>query len=213
MQISGTSLKNSLQKGHWQARPLCCAAACFIAPAKMVDSLGAVYDTGALALDDLRINAREPDGFFDEQRPMVLVSVPEGIEVAEAIDAALQRVAYRTCFWLPPNADAGRTALSMYANTESLSRERYLQFLAAADVAVGNSSSLIYEAHAVGTPAVLVGDRQEGRVLPDSVVRVAVDPPAIAAAIVAAMESEVGRTSPFGDGHAAERMVSVLCAL
>ena len=173
---------------------------------------GQIHDTGALGIDDLRIRDVKACGMYDHEQPMVLVSVPEGPEVAAAIAAALAMLDVKRVLWFPPNADAGRHEVSRYATVPSQSRDAYLLMLAEAQVAVGNSSSLVYEAHAVGTPAVLVGDRQEGRVTHDSVVSVPADPHAIAAAIRDAMTREVVGPSPFGDGHAAERMVKLLCA-
>ncbi len=50
------------------------------------------------------------------------------------------------------------------AEVQSLGFRRYLSLVAAADVVVGNSSSGMTEAPALGTPTVNIGSRQEGRI-------------------------------------------------
>ena len=74
-----------------------------------------------------------------------------------------------------PNADAGNLAvaeaIARYCAAHpdrahafaSLGARRYLSLLAWADVCLGNSSSGVIEAPALGTPTVDVGERQAGR--------------------------------------------------
>ena len=64
----------------------------------------------------------------------------------------------------------------------SLGSERYWAALRLADAVVGNSSSGILEAPAVGVPSVNIGDRQLGRLRAASII----DCPADQAAILAA---------------------------
>jgi UDP-N-acetylglucosamine 2-epimerase (non-hydrolysing) len=80
---------------------------------------------------------------------------------------------------------------------------------------VGNSSSGVIEAPAAGTPSVNVGDRQAGRLKPASVIDCANTPEAIAAALGRALdpafrEAAGQQPPPFGDGHAADRIVEIL---
>jgi len=53
----------------------------------------------------------------------------------------------------------------------SLGQRAYLSAMKLADVVIGNSSSGIIEAPAVGTPTVDIGDRQKGRLAAPSVIR------------------------------------------
>lgn len=80
-----------------------------------------------------------------------------------------------------PNADPNfapiRQAILDYADTRpnvravsSLGHERFLSLVRHADCVVGNSSSGIIEAPALHTPAVNVGQRQQGRPLAPSVI-------------------------------------------
>ena len=93
----------------------------------------------------------------------------------EELLAALGRVAMPTIL-LWPNIDAGsdriskairifrdRTAPNWLRTLINLEPEQYLQVLASASCAIGNSSSFVRDASFFGTPVVLVGDRQYGR--------------------------------------------------
>ena len=126
-----------------------------------------------------------------------------------------------------PNADAGGRAMLARLTEEaaaaggsppllheSLDRGTFLAVLAGATALVGNSSSGIIEAPLLGIPAVNVGDRQRGRLRGDNVLDVPADSGAIAAAIAQAagpaFRSGLSHTSPYGDGHAAARIVSAI---
>lgn len=87
----------------------------------------------------------------------------------------------------------------------------YLSALRHVDLMVGNSSSGIYEAPALGLPTINIGDRQKGRLQPVSVVNCSAE----SGEIVKAIQSLVGKRyqnvdHPYGDGHASEKIVEVL---
>ena len=87
----------------------------------------------------------------------------------------------------------------------------YLSALARADFLIGNSSSGIYEAPALGCPVVNVGDRQKGRPYPTNVFDVELVPETIARVIKMVWRQPGAKaTHPFGDGNAAPRIVEVL---
>jgi UDP-N-acetylglucosamine 2-epimerase len=70
----------------------------------------------------------------------------------------------------------------------------------------------------LGVPTVNVGVRQGGRLRAPSVLDAEEDPDAIAAAITMAMSAAFraavcGEGSPYGDGHAAERIAEVLATV
>jgi UDP-N-acetylglucosamine 2-epimerase (non-hydrolysing)/GDP/UDP-N,N'-diacetylbacillosamine 2-epimerase (hydrolysing) len=93
----------------------------------------------------------------------------------------------------------------------SLGTERYLSALALVDVVIGNSSSGLCEAPSFGIPTVNIGNRQGSRLRAASVI----DCPAERARILEAIERAfnldcTGIRNPYGDGHAAERIVTVL---
>ena len=93
----------------------------------------------------------------------------------------------------------------------------YLSLLKRAVAIVGNSSSGILEAPFLGVPTFNVGDRQQGRVRPPSVVDVQFDAQLLVALIEKAHReypppSDRFRDLTFGDGFAAVRIVDSLLA-
>lgn len=107
-------------------------------------------------------------------------------------------------------AEAGR-GVFLPAEDSSL----YLSVMAQAAAMLGNSSSGIIEAASLRLPVVNVGQRQAGRLRPANVVDVPIQRYAIAEALrqvtaPAFRQSLDGLTNPYGDGHAAPRIVRVL---
>ena len=96
----------------------------------------------------------------------------------------------------------------------SLGMKRYLSLLSCADVVVGNSSSGIIEAPALGTPTINIGDRQKGREMAASIFNVKGDVEEIAAALEKAIEYKKShkdqKLSVYGDGDTGARMLSIL---
>ncbi|WP_448585439.1 UDP-N-acetylglucosamine 2-epimerase [Thermaurantiacus sp.] len=96
----------------------------------------------------------------------------------------------------------------------SLGFESYAMAVSHATLVIGNSSSGIMEAPALGVPSVNVGRRQDGRPRARSVIDCAPTSAAIAEAIDRALALEGGGTeSLFGDGQASVRIVKVLANL
>ncbi len=126
-----------------------------------------------------------------------------------------------------PNIDAGADHISKeirifrdqigphwLRTLTNLPPEDYLQILATAACAVGNSSSFVRDAGYFGTPVVLVGDRQDGRECDAHVLRMPVRADAVTNAI--RMQLLHGRYAPsdlYGDGHVAARVAEALVAL
>jgi UDP-hydrolysing UDP-N-acetyl-D-glucosamine 2-epimerase len=145
-------------------------------------------------------------------------------EVGQLLDA-LGRVDATYVITLPNN-DAGgeavRAAMLAFAKrgsrrvaVEALGEARYFGLLRLAAAMVGNSSSGLIEAPVFELPVVNVGDRQKGRLRGANVIDVAVESPAIEAALRRALdpahrESLRGTTSPYGDGNTAPRVRAVL---
>jgi UDP-hydrolysing UDP-N-acetyl-D-glucosamine 2-epimerase len=122
-----------------------------------------------------------------------------------------------------PNADSGGRALDgairRFADemgdravlVETLGQRRYLGLMREVDAVVGNSSSGVLEAPFVGVPTVDIGDRQTGRPRASSVINCPPERAAIRAAIRGAFDLDRSTiANPFGDGHAAERIVAIL---
>ncbi len=97
----------------------------------------------------------------------------------------------------------------------SLGRLKYLSLLKAVNVVVGNSSSGIIEAPIFLKPSVNIGDRQRGRIKPDTVIDCGPKVKAIKAAIKKALSknfiaSRKKAKNLYGNGHAAEKIVRIL---
>jgi UDP-hydrolysing UDP-N-acetyl-D-glucosamine 2-epimerase len=94
---------------------------------------------------------------------------------------------------------------------ESFGQLGYLSAMREVDLVLGNSSSTVLEAPILGTPSVLVGNRQEGRPIGASVLKVTADRAEILGAIKAALVMDVGAVShPFGRAGFAEKAAEVL---
>jgi UDP-hydrolysing UDP-N-acetyl-D-glucosamine 2-epimerase len=147
------------------------------------------------------------------------------VQEADAIFAALAQIPGQILFCYP-NADAGSRQLIERAHAFASNRENarvfvnldavtYWSLLRQADLFLGNSSSGIMETPSLALPTVNVGLRQQGRERARNIV----DAPPDAAAIIAAANvarsaafraSLAGMINPYGEGRAAEKIVSVL---
>lgn len=146
---------------------------------------------------------------------------------ADAVMAALQAWPSQIVFCFP-NADAGRSRIiarvrefcaeradaNLYVNLDHLT---YWALLSHARLLVGNSSSAIMESPSLHLPSVDIGARQRGRTRAANVIHA----PANTASILQAMHTATSRSfaesiadaaNPYGDGHAAERIVQGLAA-
>ena len=125
-------------------------------------------------------------------------------------------------FFTMPNADTGGRRLTAMVHEYvasrpcarayvSLGQARYLSLMAQVDAVVGNSSSGLYETPSLKKPTVNIGDRQTGRLAAASVIHCEPEADAILSAIKAAFVLDCSHTvSPYGDGHASERIAAVL---
>lgn len=191
------------------------------------ESPGSVFEVGAIGLDnidrlDLLGRAElEVDLGISLAAPLALCTFhPETLSgssaaagVAPLFEALAAQPALRVVF-TKGNADAGGRELNdlvdgfctehgdrMTAFT-SLGQLRYLSMMGVADLVLGNSSSGIVEAPALGTPTVNIGDRQRGRLRAPSVIDCENDAEAIGAAIRTALspafqDLAARRESPF----------------
>ena len=126
-----------------------------------------------------------------------------------------------------PNADTSNRALialleKYYSKdkkrtflTRSLGVLRYLSAVKHCELVVGNSSSGLIEAPTLGVPTVNIGDRQKGRMHGDSVLSCDESAASIRKAIGHALSDSFRQIiknikSPYGDGHASEKILDVL---
>jgi UDP-hydrolysing UDP-N-acetyl-D-glucosamine 2-epimerase len=148
---------------------------------------------------------------------------------ADALFAALDSVAdagAMQILFCYPNADTGSRSLidrtrafltlhpaaKMFVNLDAVT---YWSLLRCVEVMIGNSSSGIMETASFALPTVNIGARQTGRERAKNVLDADPQTSSILASIEQARSpafraSLVGMTNPYGDGHAADRIVKVL---
>jgi UDP-N-acetylglucosamine 2-epimerase len=124
-----------------------------------------------------------------------------------------------------PNSDEGGAVIREYwrswgarrknvAVTESLEERRYWALMRLASAVLGNSSSGIIEAPALGVPVVNVGDRQRGRLrygpVTDVPVQAAAISRALSNALLAGRSPLDDRDQAYPAGPAAPRVLKAL---
>ena len=101
---------------------------------------------------------------------------------------------------------------------ESFGQQGYLSAMHQVDLVVGNSSSTVLEAPLLGTPSVLVGNRQEGRPLAASVLKAHADRSELLQSMRKAIGAEFaaefeGQGTPFGKAGFAKKAAEVLASV
>jgi UDP-hydrolysing UDP-N-acetyl-D-glucosamine 2-epimerase len=197
-----------------------------------------VVISGAPGLDNLhlvRLLSREKleEKFMMRLRkPILLVTYHpvtlehEQTEIqVQSLLSALEQVNAMLIFTYP-NADThSRTIIRMINQfvaeheearvVTNLGTQAYLSFIKYATAMVGNSSSGIIEAASFKLPVVNIGSRQRGRIRGKNVIDVGYSQPDIVVGIKKALSHEFRASlsdmnNPYGDGHAAERIIERL---
>ena len=200
-----------------------------------------IFNTGCPAMDILKYNDLSFDsGFFDRnkgtgaqltnndkiilmvQHP-VTTSFGEGRkQVLETLHALKKRPEAKIVLW--PNVDAGSDDISKgirefreenrddnFAYFINFTPEDYARILANCSCVVGNSSSFIRECSYLGTPAVIIGDRQQGREHAENVIFSDYEAADIARKVE--MQIQHGRYKQsrlFGSGDAGVKIAQIL---
>lgn len=202
----------------------------------MGEEPGRIHVTGAPGLDDLPTLGAMPREecvaalqlapaarFILALFHPVVQQAGQAREQTLALVQALHKVNLPV-LWLEPNADAGSMEVlaALEASTlpagsrrlKHLERPLFAAALKHCEVLAGNSSAGIIEAASFGTPVVNIGDRQLLRERNANVIDVAADPESIEQALTQALRSgHVACENVWGDGHAAERIGSLLMRL
>jgi GDP/UDP-N,N'-diacetylbacillosamine 2-epimerase (hydrolysing) len=203
---------------------------------RMGETADHVYVTGAPGLDGLdALATAERDVLLSEmgldpKRQVALMVYHPVLQEAESAGTQttlildiLSRQGVQVVA-LKPNSDAGshqiRDVLEARANDAGVRvvthfpRDRFISWMAAADLMIGNSSAGIIEAASFGTPVINIGTRQNLRERNANVTDVPTDGAAIASAIVHALaRGRYERCNVYGDGKAAGRIIALLNTL
>lgn len=124
------------------------------------------------------------------------------------------------------NADAGGRRINKMIDSfvaehdncaayASLGIKRYVNLLRCSEGIIGNSSSGIIEAPAIGIPTVNIGNRQKGRLQADSIINCTPKKDEIVRALRESQTQEFRErarqtVNPYGDGNASERIVQTI---
>lgn len=143
-----------------------------------------------------------------------------------ALLGALAHIEDRSFIFTGVNADPGYRMIEDAIKTfvaarpgrahlfTSLGSELYWAALRLADAVVGNSSSGILEAPAVGVASVNIGDRQQGRLRAASIIDCPADQTVILANLRSILEGrfrpDVSSEPPYGRGGASEKIAETL---
>ncbi len=200
---------------------------------RMGEHADKVYVTGAPGLDGLASSeCVSRDALLTEmglnvQMPVALMVyhavLQEAGSAGEDINIILKALNTKgfQVVVLKPNSDAGSdeicSVLEDRANTPGVRvvthfrRERFISWMAAADLMIGNSSAGIIEAASFGTPVINVGSRQNLRERNANVIDTPVDAVAIELAITRALAlGRYERRNLYGDGRASCRILECL---
>lgn len=199
---------------------------CYGAP-----GLDALADTSVMPPEMVSQNigiALENPVFLITYHPETLSLVPPAEQV-EALLSALAHFPQATCIISGANADAGGEAINTRLRAFAAARPRtcfkpsygsalYLNLLRVCDVVIGNSSSGVIEAAALGKACVNIGNRQKGRLRLPSVMDSACETKAIRAAIDAALSKDfrtgLAPSDAFGTpGSISRRIAEALVTL
>ena len=156
------------------------------------------------------------------QHPVTTSFGSGGAQITETLYAIRDLALNKLVLW--PNADAGSDDVAKairdfqhdnrtlpFSYQINFPPEVFASLLANAKCLIGNSSSFIREGSFLGTPAVVVGDRQEGREHGPNVVHAPYERRAIGDAVQRQLEhGPYPRETIFGDGHAGARIAEHL---
>ncbi|MEF9945174.1 MAG: UDP-N-acetylglucosamine 2-epimerase [Lachnospiraceae bacterium] len=199
-----------------------------------------VYPVGALGVDNIMhlkpIKQRELEQEFSVNfnteiavvtfHPVTLGTIDEVKAQAEEVFEALVESGM-TCIVTMPNSDTGGDVANQVIQTyvekykpqfiyrKSLGQRRYLSVLRYAKMVIGNSSSGILEVPSFGIPTIDIGDRQQGRFAPRTVIHCECVKCDIQKAIKKGKSEEFldeikGYESPYGQGNTASTICKIL---
>ena len=156
----------------------------------------------------------------------VTTSYGEGLNQVNETLYALKRIDNVQKIVLWPNIDAGTDDISKGIRVfrekhrdepfhffRNFSPEDYARVLKNAKCVIGNSSSFIRECSFLGTPAVVIGDRQMGRECGNNVVYSTYDKDEITNKVISQLENSLEGDKLFGLGDAGQKIAERLSSI
>lgn len=199
-----------------------------------------VFNVGAIGIDSIKTLKLLNKADFEVSilRKLDTISIiitfhPVTMENATAeiqfknLLTALDKLKDTTLIFTKPNSDKGGAAIIKMIDSyvaknpkkalsfTSLGQLRYLSALQHVDFVIGNSSSGILEVPYFNIPTINIGDRQKGRVAPESVIHCEPNSIAISKAIDKARDSKFikkikNQEALFGNGTATKKIIEQL---
>lgn len=196
-----------------------------------------VYNVGAIGLDNIQklklLSRNEFEDSIGQQllkhnllitfHPATLENQSAALQFQNLLDALDEQEDTLLIFTKPNSDKDGRIIIQMidaYVNNNpskaiaftSLGQLRYLSAIQYMDAVVGNSSSGIIEVPAFQVPTVNIGDRQKGRYTGPTIFNCEPIKDEIVKAICQAFDFDktTDYQHPYGDGHAAEKILTIL---
>lgn len=195
-----------------------------VSGAPSLDNLKQIDLLDKKALED-RLGFSLPPGLLlCTFHPVTLEYQDTAYHIAELL-AALHASGHPVLFTLPNNDTAGKTiliAIKEYVQThghaylvQNCGTQVYFSLMAYCQAMIGNSSSGIIEAASFEMPVVNIGTRQEGRFQACNVVNTGYSRAEILKGIAQVTIPGIKATfqclvNPYGDGNAAQRILSIL---
>ena len=149
-----------------------------------------------------------------------------GIEQVNELIKAMDSISDMSYLITMANADAGGRDINQkwleegkkhknWKVVSSLGVTRYLSALKYAKLCIGNSSSGLVEAPSLAIPTINIGDRQKGRIQPDSVINCEAKSEEIIKAIEKGLSEEwkiktQNIENPFGNGTSSQQMFDTI---
>ena len=183
-----------------------------------------------LAMDNSLQDKYKPEFKYDLKKPyFVVMQHPVTTDTSHSYEQMMELLEAVAEFKLPtlifrPNIDAGGARINNAINTfkerhkpdfivvyKNMIPEDYSNVLANAVCAIGNSSSFIREGSYLGTPAVVVGNRQMNRERAGNVMEVGYNRNEIKDAIQKQLaQGKYVSSNLYGDGQTSERVANIL---
>lgn len=201
---------------------------------QMGESPDRVFNVGALGVENiLNVPLLSKDDVYaqigiPEKLPYVVVTFHpvtlegEGVERhVQEFTNALDRNSNYFYLITKANADAGGAVVNHMLETyakgrdnvkvvASLGMQKYLSALKYAEFCLGNSSSGIIEAPALGVPTVNIGERQKGRLMADTIINCETTAGAITEAMKIAQKTEHKISNLYGSGNTSEKILCIV---
>lgn len=196
-----------------------------------------VFNVGAIGIDSIRQLKLLDKGSFEQSidtklkkntalitfHPVTLENATAGHQFSELLKA-LDKLKDTTLIFTKPNSDKGGQIIirlideyvsfnpEKAVSFSSLGQMRYLSALQYVTFVIGNSSSGILEVPYFRIPTINIGDRQKGRIMPESVINCEPTLEAIGEAIIKSSEATFLKrialqTTLYGEGHTTEKIL------